>query len=169
MPSLAARWEARLEREGLAAEPKTLSLCWSGRGGSLASLDKRTGRCGRGGGMVGAGMRKTMHDYLATDHSRVVYSIPHGKLAAAVWRFPFKARRRAYRDRLLAIGVGCTCSVEYVEAVAYLRERAERKIVRLLAKGATSRQAAKRARVSLTVVVALRRAVMQWEDPDDEH
>lgn len=164
MPSLAARWEARLEREGLAAEPKTLSLCWSGRGGSVASLDKRMRFHSQQ-----AGLHRTLHDVLANDHSRVVYSIPHGKLAAAVWRFPFKARRKAYRDRLLAIGVGCTCSVEYVETVAYLRERAERTIVRMLAKGATSRQAAKRARVSLTVVVALRRAVMQWEDPDDEH
>ena len=78
-------------------------------------------------------------------------SYVHDQLSAAVWRFPFCKWRRGYPG------------VTRVTPVWKLR-----KVVKVLAAGGTCRQAAHRAKVSLTRVIELKRAVMAWKDPDDE-
>jgi methyl coenzyme M reductase alpha subunit len=45
--------------------------------------------------------------------------------------------------------------------------RRQRRILRLLADGATVRDVARQVGVSFTVIAAVRRAALQWRDPDD--
>jgi hypothetical protein len=44
----------------------------------------------------------------------------------------------------------------------------QRRILRMLADGATVRQVSAATRSNFTVIAALRRAALRWEDPDDE-
>lgn len=44
----------------------------------------------------------------------------------------------------------------------------QRRILRMLADGATVREVAAATKANFTVIAALRRAALRWKDPDDE-
>lgn len=86
--------------------------------------------------------------YLAMDRPRTLVSWEHESLAAACWRFPVV--RRTGRGR------------------PNVAPGKQRRILRMLAEGATTREIARKVRVSLSLIGRLRKAVRQWKDPDDE-
>jgi hypothetical protein len=79
-----------------------------------------------------------------------------GQLGAASWRMPLvdvrggvpRMRRGQYRRRLTVTR--------------------QRRILRMLADGATTREVVATVHTNFTVIAALRRAALQWKDPDDE-
>lgn len=85
---------------------------------------------------------------------RIPISIAHEKFSAAVWRYPFRAHAHGG-----GFGLG--------HAMRPVSVRRQRRIVQLLAEGATTREIARRCRTSKRMVNQLRLAVLAWTDPDD--
>jgi DNA-binding NarL/FixJ family response regulator len=94
--------------------------------------------------------------HMAPDASRRMVSYAHAQLGAASWRMP----RVTNVPDLRGLGRG-----------AFRRRltlKRQRRILRLLADGATVRQVAKATRTNFTVIAHVRKAALAWKDPDDE-
>jgi hypothetical protein len=91
---------------------------------------------------------------MALDHPRRLISYAHSQLGAASWRMP----------RLPPRHVRTSWGVATVRASL----SRQRRVLRLLADGATTRQVAAKVRMSLRDVGAIKKAALEWRDPDDE-
>lgn len=91
----------------------------------------------------------------AADHLRLPISYAHEHMGAASWRMPRIGTVRDKDGHGRAFG-------------RHVDLHQQRRILRMLAFGASTRSAAAEVKVSLTLVGAIRRAALAWKDPDDE-